>query len=280
MELQLRNRTLSFDRSRVMGVLNVTPDSFSDGGWFQSADAAFEQAETMAAEGADIIDVGGESTRPGAEELPVQQELDRVMPVIERIVQRLDIAVSIDTSKPEVMREAVAAGVALINDVFALRKEGALEAAAKGDAAVCLMHMQGTPQTMQDAPKYRDLPGEIIDFLAERVRVCREAGMGTERLLVDPGFGFGKTDRHNLAILANLDEFRALKLPILVGLSRKQTLGKLTGRGAGERLAAGLAAAVIAVANGASMVRTHDVAPTVDALKVFDAVRAAEQERQ
>lgn len=275
MELRLGERILSLERSRVMGILNVTPDSFSDGGQFQSADDAVRHAESMAHDGADIVDVGGESTRPGAAELPVTEELDRVMPVIEAITQRVDIAVSIDTSKPEVMRAAVGAGAVLINDVYALRQEGALETAAGLDAAICLMHMQGKPRTMQDRPEYDSLPGEIIDFLAERVRDCRDAGIDAERLIVDPGFGFGKNDRHNLKILANLDEFRALKLPLLVGLSRKRTLGTLTGRDAGERIAAGVAAAVIAVANGANIVRTHDVGPTVDALKVFDAVREA-----
>lgn len=276
MELRLGERTLTLAQPRVMGILNVTPDSFSDGGRFLAPEAALEQADRMAGEGADIIDVGGESTRPGALELPVQEELDRVMPVIEAIVERDDVAVSIDTSKPEVMRAAVAAGAGLINDVFALRREGALEAAAGLDAAICLMHMQGTPGTMQERPEYADLPGDIIDFLAGRVRACRDAGIDAGRLVVDPGFGFGKTDRHNLTILANLDEFRALKLPILVGLSRKRTLGGITGKGPGERLAAGLAAAVIAVTNGANIVRTHDVGPTVDALKFVDAVMQAQ----
>ncbi len=275
MELRLGNRILSLDRPRVMGILNVTPDSFSDGGRFMSPDDALEHAERMADEGADIIDVGGESTRPGAAELPLQRELDRVMPLIESITQGIDVAVSIDTSKPEVMRAAVAAGAGMINDVFALRQDGALEAAAGTAAAVCLMHMQGMPRTMQDRPEYGSLPDEVIEFLAARVRACRDAGIGPERLVVDPGFGFGKNDQHNLKILANLDEFRALKLPLLVGLSRKRTLGKLTGKEPDERLAAGVAAAVIAVANGANIVRTHDVGPTVDALAVLDAVRRA-----
>ena len=275
MELRLGERMLSLDRSRVMGILNVTPDSFSDGGQFLSADDAVNHAEGMALDGADIIDVGGESTRPGAVELTAQEELDRVMPVIEAITQRIDIAVSIDTCKAAVMQAAVGAGAVMINDIFALRQEGALQAAAELDAAICLMHMQGKPRTMQERPEYITLPGEIIDFLAERVRDCRDAGIDAERLIVDPGFGFGKNDQHNLKILANLDEFRALKLPLLVGLSRKRTLGNLTGRDPGERLAAGVAAAVIAVANGANIVRTHDVGPTVDALKVFDAVREA-----
>lgn len=275
MELRLGNRILSLDRPRVMGILNVTPDSFSDGGRFMSPDDALQHADRMAGEGADVIDVGGESTRPGAADLPVQEELDRVMPVIESITQRIDVAVSIDTNKPEVMRAAVAAGACMINDVFALRQDGAVEAAAGTTAAVCLMHMRGKPRTMQDRPEYDSLPGDIIDFLAERVRACRHAGIGAERIVIDPGFGFGKNDQHNLKILANLDAFRALKLPLLVGLSRKRTLGKLTGKEPAERLAAGVAAAVIAVSNGANIVRTHDVGPTVDALAMLDAVRRA-----
>lgn len=275
MELRLGNRILSLDRPRVMGILNVTPDSFSDGGRFMSPDDALQHADRMAGEGADVIDVGGESTRPGAADLPVQEELDRVMPVIESITQRIDVAVSIDTNKPEVMRAAVAAGACMINDVFALRQDGAVEAAAGTTAAVCLMHMRGKPRTMQDRPEYDSLPGDIIDFLAERVRACRHAGIGAERIVIDPGFGFGKNDQHNLKILANLDAFRALKLPLLVGLSRKRTLGKLTGKEPDERLAAGVAAAVIAVSNGANIVRTHDVGPTVDALVILDAVRRA-----
>lgn len=273
MELRLGDRILTLEQSRVMGVLNVTPDSFSDGGRFLSPDAALEQAASMSEQGADIIDVGGESTRPGAAELPVQQELDRILPVIESINGRFDVAVSVDTSKPEVMQAAVAAGAVLINDVFALRREGAMQAAAGLDAAICLMHMQGDPETMQVRPEYQALPVEIIDFHVERIRACRNAGIDTDRLIIDPGFGFGKTDQHNLKILANLAQFCDLKLPLLVGLSRKRTLGNLTGKGADQRVAAGVAAAVIAVSNGANIVRTHDVGPTVDALRVFDAVR-------
>ena len=273
MELRLGDRILTFAQSRVMGILNVTPDSFSDGGRFLPADAALQQAASMSEQGADIIDVGGESTRPGAEELPVQQELDRILPVIQSITARLDVAVSVDTSKPEVMQAAVAAGAVLINDVFALQREGAMQAAAGLDAAICLVHMQGSPATMQDCPAYEELPREIIDFLDERVRACGDAGIDDERLIVDPGFGFGKNDQHNMKILANLGEFGALRLPLLVGLSRKRTLGKLIGKEPDQLVAAGVAAAVIAVSNGANIVRTHDVAPTVDALRVFDAVR-------
>ena len=273
MELRLGDRILTFAQSRVMGILNVTPDSFSDGGRFLSADAALQKAASMSEQGADIIDVGGESTRPGAEELPVQQELDRILPVIQSISARFDVAVSVDTSKPEVMQAAVAAGAVLINDVFALQREGAMQAAAGLDAAICLVHMRGSPATMQDRPAYEELPREIIDFLDERVRACSDAGIDDERLIVDPGFGFGKNDQHNMNILANLGEFGTLRLPLLVGLSRKRTLGRLVGKEADQLVAAGVAAAVIAVSNGANIVRTHDVGPTVDALRFFDAVR-------
>ena len=273
MELRLGDRNLTLDRTRVMGVLNVTPDSFSDGGRFLSFDAAIEQAARMAEQGADIVDVGGESTRPGSDELPVQVELDRILPVIEAIVARLDVAVSVDTSKPEVMEAAVAAGASLINDVYALQRDGAMQAAVALDAAICLMHMQGEPLTMQVRPEYKALPDDIIDFLTDRVRACSAAGIKSRRLIVDPGFGFGKNDGHNLKILANLERFRDLKLPLLVGLSRKRTLGNLTGKASDERVAAGVAAAVIAASKGANIVRTHDVGPTVDALKVLDAVR-------
>ncbi len=273
MEIRLGDRILTFEKSRVMGVLNVTPDSFSDGGRFVSADAAFAQAARMSQEGADIIDVGGESTRPGAEDLPVQQELDRILPVIQSITARLDVAVSVDTSKPEVMQAAVASGAVRVNDVWALQRDGALQAAAGLNVTVCLMHMQGDPRTMQARPHYEELPAEVIKFLAARVRAGSDAGIESDRMIVDPGFGFGKNDQHNLKILANLEQLCDLKLPILVGLSRKRTLGNLTGKDAEQRVAAGVAAAVIAVSNGANIVRTHDVAPTVDALRVFDAVR-------
>ncbi len=273
MQLRLGEKILTLGQPRVMGILNVTPDSFSDGGRFIAADAAIKHAASMLEQGADIVDVGGESTRPGAEELPVQQELDRILPVIQSITARLDIAVSVATSKPEVMQAAVAAGAVLINDVFALQREGAMQAAAGLDAAICLMHLRGSPAAMQDRPAYEELPREIIDFLDERVRACSDAGIDDDRLIVDPGFGFGKNDQHNMKILANLGEFGALQLPLLVGLSRKRTLGKLTGKEADQLVVAGVAAAVIAVSNGANIIRTHDVGPTVDALSVFDAVR-------
>lgn len=273
MMLKLGKHALNLDRPKVMGILNVTPDSFSDGGKFATTAAALEQAELMVDAGADVIDVGGESTRPGSNETSLQEELDRVMPVIQGIINRFDIPISIDTSKPEVMRSAVDAGASMINDIFALRREGAIEAAVAAAVPVCLVHMLGLPRSMQSAPEYAALPQEIIDFLAKRVDACVTAGLGRDLLVVDPGFGFGKNDGHNLEILAKLDQFAALGLPLLVGLSRKRTLGNLTGRPADQRVAAGVAAAVVAAENGANIIRTHDVAETVDAFKVIGALR-------
>lgn len=264
--------TLAFDVPAVMGVLNVTPDSFSDGGLFVGRDAALRQAEAMARDGAAIIDIGGESTRPGAADVPEQQELDRVLPVVEAVVSAVDVPVSIDTSKPAVMRAAVAAGAGMINDIRALRAEGALEAAVDLQRPVCLMHMQGQPRTMQHQPAYDDVVAEVAGFLAERVRACVAAGLDEESIVVDPGFGFGKSPRHNVELLSNLRQLRTLGRPILVGLSRKSTLGELTGRDVGERMPASIAAAVIAVLEGAEIVRVHDVRETVDALRVTTAV--------
>jgi dihydropteroate synthase len=264
---------LQFDVPAVMGILNVTPDSFSDGGRFAGRDVALRQAEAMARDGAAIIDVGGESTRPGAADVSEQEELDRVLPVIEAVVAAVDTAVSIDTSKPAVMRAAVGAGAAMINDIRALREEGALRAAAELQCAVCLMHMQGQPRSMQQEPAYGDVVAEVTEFLAQRVRACVAAGVAEERIIVDPGFGFGKTRRHNIELLANLRQLQSTGRPILAGLSRKSTLGELTGRDVGERLPASIAAAVIAVMKGATIVRVHDVRETVDALRVAAAVR-------
>jgi dihydropteroate synthase len=258
-----------------MGILNVTPDSFSDGGRFDTRDHALRQAEQMIAEGAAVIDIGGESTRPGAADVGAQQELDRVVPVIEGLREISDIPVSIDTSKAVVMREAVAAGAGMINDVFALRAEGALEAAAALGVPVCLMHMKGTPRTMQADPVYDDVVGEIHDFLRNRIVACVEAGIGEDQIMVDPGFGFGKTPKHNIELLANLRQLQGLERPILAGLSRKSTLGHLTGRDTDDRMPASVAAAVIAVVNGASVVRVHDVAETVDGIRVAEAVMEA-----
>lgn len=255
-----------------MGILNVTPDSFSDGGRFDTVERALRQAESMAKEGASIIDIGGESTRPGAASVSVADELDRVIPVIEALRKESDLPLSIDTSKPEVMRAAVSAGAAMINDVLALQEPGAVAAAAESEAAICLMHMQGRPRTMQKNPEYDDVIGEITAFLRDRVRDCAEAGITADRICVDPGFGFGKTAAHNVELLANLRQLRALELPILVGVSRKSTLGDICGRNVEERMPASIAAAVVAVMNGAAIIRAHDVRETVDALQVASAV--------
>jgi len=262
-----------------MGILNVTPDSFSDGGKFLIRDAALRQAESMAAAGASIIDVGGESTRPGSDDVSEQEELDRVLPVLEGIVGGVDAAVSIDTSKPGVMCEAVAAGASMINDIRALRVDGALRAAAELQAPVCLMHMQGQPGTMQERPSYDSVVDEVRDFLAGRIAACRDAGLGEELLIVDPGFGFGKTRQHNIELLANLRQLEQLGRPILAGLSRKATLGELTGQEVGERVPASVAAAVIAVTRGAAIVRVHDVRETVDALRIAAAVMELDRSR-
>jgi dihydropteroate synthase len=257
-----------------MGILNVTPDSFSDGGEFAAREAAVGHARRMVAEGADLIDVGGESTRPGAAAVDEADELARVIPVIDELA-REGALVSVDTMKPAVMRAAVAAGAAMINDVNALRLPGALEAAATTDAAVCLMHMQGEPRTMQDAPAYGDVATEVRDFLVERAQACEALGIARGRIVLDPGFGFGKTLAHNLALLRALPGLVDTGYPVLAGLSRKSSLGAITGRPPGERLAASLAAALAAGARGASIVRVHDVRETVDALKVWAAVQDA-----
>ena len=256
----------------VMGILNVTPDSFSDGGRFDDPDAARRQAVAMAEAGAALIDIGGESTRPGAREVPEQEELDRVIPIIEAARSVTDLPISIDTSKAAVMREAVAAGAALINDVCALQGDGALQAVAELGVPACLMHMQGAPRTMQDDPQYGDVVAEVAAILEQRIAACVAAGIREDLLLVDPGFGFGKTHGHNIELLANLRQLRVRGRPLLVGLSRKSTLGELTGRKVDERMPASVAAAVIAAMQGADILRVHDVAATVDALKVVSAV--------
>ncbi len=256
----------------VMGILNVTPDSFSDGGQFSDREPALEQARQMVADGAAIIDIGGESTRPGASDVTEQQELDRVLPVIEALRSESDIPVSIDTSKPGVMRAAVDAGATMINDVLALQAEGALQAAADLRVPVCLMHMQGTPRTMQDSPEYSDVVAEVASFLEARIAACKAAGVDEDLLIVDPGFGFGKTAAHNIELLRNLRQLQSLGRPVLAGLSRKSTLGELTGKAVGDRMPASVAAAVIAATNGAAIIRAHDVAETVDAMRVVQAV--------
>ncbi len=256
-----------------MGVLNVTPDSFSDGGHFVDLSAALTHARRMLDEGAAIIDVGGESTRPGAEPVAEQQEMDRVLPVIEALRAQHDCVVSIDTMKPAVMRAACAAGAEMINDVFALRATGAMEAARETGAAVCLMHMQGEPRTMQQHPHYGDVVAEVQDFLFGRVDACVAAGLPRDQLAIDPGFGFGKTLAHNLSLLTGLHVLNAAAVPVLVGLSRKSMFKALLERGPTERLPASLAAASIAVLNGASIVRAHDVAATRDAIRVAHEAR-------
>jgi dihydropteroate synthase len=255
-----------------MGILNVTPDSFSDGGRFVNPNTALRQALTMVEEGASIIDIGGESTRPGAASTSEQQELDRVIPVIESVSSVTDVLISIDTSKPLVMREAVAAGASIINDVAALQIDGAMAAAAELKVPVCLMHMRGEPRSMQEDPQYDDVVAEVAAFLAERVDACVAAGLDQDLIIVDPGFGFGKTHAHNVELLANLRQLRVRDRPLLAGISRKSTLGVLTGREIDERMPASVAAAVVAVMNGADIIRAHDVKATVDAVKVARAV--------
>jgi len=258
---------------QVMGILNVTPDSFSDGGHFFSMDSALKQARKMLEEGAEIIDIGGESTRPGAQPVSVQQELDRVIPVVEKIRAEFPISISIDTSKAEVMREAIAVGADMINDVMALRGESSLAAvAASKSLQVCLMHMQGEPRTMQNNPHYNNVVNDIKTFLLERVQACLEAGIASNRLLIDPGFGFGKTVEHNLRLIQRLEVLTELDYPVLVGVSRKSLIGHILNKTVTERLYGGLALAVLAVSKGAKVIRTHDVAATVDALKMTHAV--------
>lgn len=275
MKILCRDKTLDLGEPRVMGILNVTPDSFSDGGRFVSLDAAVQQALDMQEAGAAIVDVGGESTRPGAAPVSLDQELERVIPVIESISAELAVPVSIDTSKPEVMRAAVDAGAAMINDVNALQAESALKTARQCDVPVCLMHMQGLPRTMQQSPEYNDVVLDVADFLRRRVAACEAAGIPLQRLILDPGFGFGKTLEHNLQLLARLEMLQSLQLPLLVGISRKSMIGTLTGRDPLERVYGSVAAAVIAAERGASIIRVHDVAATVDALRVVEAVKRA-----
>lgn len=260
-------------KSIVMGILNTTPDSFSDGGQFVSVDSALAQALKMHREGADIIDVGGESTRPGAKSVSAVDEISRVIPVIRAIRKQSDVLISIDTSKPEVMSEAVKAGANIINDVNALRAQGALDVCAQLAVPVCIMHMQGEPRTMQAEPVYDDVVNDINQFFEERIEVCIKAGIKRENILLDPGFGFGKTLEHNLQLLKRLDEFQVFELPVLVGLSRKSMLGKILNDPVPDhRVYASVSAAVLASVNGASVFRVHDVKATVDALKVCDAL--------
>jgi len=276
--MRCRDRTLSLDVPAVMGILNVTPDSFSDGGLHCDRPAAVAAGLRMVEEGAAIIDVGGESTRPGASPVGTQEEIDRVVPVIEALAARADAVISVDSSKPEVIAAALRAGAHMVNDVRALQLPGALQAAASHDAAVCLMHMQGEPATMQTAPRYDDVVAEVHAFLAGRVAACRAAGIGLDSICVDPGIGFGKTYEHNLALLQNQRCFTDLGCPVLIGVSRKGLIGIMTGRPASARLVGSAVAAAFAVAAGAAIIRAHDVPATVDAVKVAVALKGANRQ--
>ena len=272
-KLDCAGRTLTLDRPRVMGIVNVTPDSFADGGAHFDIDAAVAHGLRLAEEGADILDIGGESTRPGADDVALDEELRRVIPVIEQLAKKTTLPISIDTSKPEVMRAAVAAGAGMINDVYALRREGALDAAAELRVPVVLMHMLGEPRSMQDAPQYDDVVADVHRFLAERIFAAEMAGIDKKKILVDPGFGFGKTTQHNLQLLAQLQRFTELGVPVMAGLSRKRTIRELTGQQDMQaRVHGSVAAHLIAAQRGAMLLRVHDVAATVDALKVWNAV--------
>ncbi len=279
-QLDCAGRIVRFDRPRVMGIVNVTPDSFSDGGRHFDVDAAVAHGLELAAEGADILDVGGESTRPGADEVSVEEELRRTIPVIERLVAETSLPVSIDTSKPEVMRAAVRAGAGMVNDVFGLRREGALDTAAELGVPVVIMHMLGEPRSMQDDPRYDDVVGDVHRFLTERILAAEMSGIAKNNIVVDPGFGFGKTMAHNLALLAQFERFTELGVPVLAGLSRKRTIGELTSREQpAERIHGSVAAHLIAAQRGAKLLRVHDVAATVDAIKVWVAVDAVPMPR-
>jgi len=266
---------LDLSRPLVMGIINATPDSFSDGGQHLRRDAAITHAQQLIAEGADIIDIGGESTRPGAQPVSVREELERVLPIIEGL-RGISVPLSVDTCKPEVMRAAIAAGVHMVNDINALQDAAALDAVAASGVAVCLMHKQGNPQTMQQQPHYQNVVVEVCDFLRERLATAEAAGIARERIVIDPGFGFGKTLAHNLNLLRHLGNLRELGVPVMAGLSRKSMLGAITGQDVNHRASASIAAALIAVQHGASIVRVHDVRETVDALKIWNAINESE----
>ena len=269
-----RGRTLHLDTPVVMGILNVTPDSFSDGGNYCQLDSAVKQAHTLLEQGAKIIDIGGESTRPGAPDVSLEDELDRVIPLVKALRKTSDCIISIDTSKSEVMRQAILAGADIINDVRALQEPGAIEVlSAYPDVAICLMHMQGQPRTMQSNPQYEDLFADINDFFSERIAACEQAGIQQQRIILDPGFGFGKTLAHNYEILNRFDEFNQFNLPVLAGLSRKSMIGNLLNKSTNERLAGSLAGALIAAQNGAKIIRVHDVSETLDVLTVWQACK-------
>lgn len=270
------NRVLDLAHAHVMGILNVTPDSFSDGGRFNQLDAALRHAEAMVVAGATLIDVGGESTRPGARVVSPVEELERVAPIVERIARELDVIISVDTSTPAVMRETARLGAGLINDVRSLRRDGALDAAAATGLPVCLMHMLGEPGNMQDNPHYDDLVGEVSAFLADRIAQCAAAGIAADKIILDPGFGFAKTLQHNLSLFKHMEALHALGRPLLVGVSRKSMIGQALNRPVGERLYGGLALAALAVTKGARILRVHDVAETVDVVRMLAAVESAE----
>lgn len=270
------SRVLDLSRPHVMGILNVTPDSFSDGGRHEGIDAALRHAAAMVAAGATLIDVGGESTRPGARAVSPTEELERVAPVVDAIARELDVIISVDTSTPAVMRESARLGAGLINDVRSLMRDGALDAAADSGLPVCLMHMRGEPGDMQDDPRYGDVTESVYDFLAERIAVCAAAGIAPERIVLDPGFGFAKTLAHNLSLFKHMERLHALGRPLLVGVSRKSMIGQALGRDVGQRLYGSLGLAALAVVKGAHIVRVHDVAETVDVVQMIAAVQAAE----
>jgi dihydropteroate synthase len=275
MQWRCRHRVIDLTEPVVMGILNVTPDSFSDGGRYATPDAALDRAAFMVEEGAGILDVGGESTRPGAVAVEEALEIERVVPVVERIARTLDVAISIDTSKPGVMAAATAAGACIVNDVYALRAPGAREWAAGAGAGVCLMHMQGEPRTMQHSPAYQDVVAEVCAFLSAQRHACRGAGIAPDAIVLDPGLGFGKGLEHNLALLKALPQIAALGSPLLVGVSRKSFIGRILGRQIGERMAGGLGLAALAVSMGARIIRSHDVGPTRDAIRMVSAVMQA-----
>lgn len=270
------NRVLDLSRPQVMGILNVTPDSFSDGGRFDRRDAALRHAEAMVKAGAALVDVGGESTRPGARPVSPVEELERVAPVVEAIATELDVIISVDTSTPAVMRECARLGAGLINDVRSLRREGALDTAAATGLPVCLMHMRGEPGNMQENPQYEDVAKEVAAFLRERIEACAAAGISSERVILDPGFGFAKNLSHNLSLFKHMQVLHELGRPLLVGVSRKSMIGQILGKDVGERLYGSLALAALAVAKGARILRVHDVAETVDVVSMIAAVEAAE----
>jgi dihydropteroate synthase len=272
--LHCADKVLHLGQSLVMGIVNITPDSFSDGGRYFDSSRALAHALELVEEGADILDIGGESTRPGAAEVSVQEELDRVIPIIETLAAEVPIPISIDTSKPEVMYEALRSGAGFLNDVRALQEPGALKAAAKSDVPVCLMHMQGAPRTMQDDPHYDDVVADVEEFFRQRIAACEQAGIRRERILLDPGFGFGKTLEHNIRLLSELERFQSLDCPLLVGMSRKRMIGTLLGDvSPDQRLYGSVSAAVVAAMKGAAIIRVHDVRPTVEALKIVTAIQ-------